>query len=633
MENIEEEKVELGKIDVLENQNNINNGINDNNIYFKQEINIINNYKERRERIKNLFNKIYERYQKSQEFYELFINLIKEYKQIKIKNIENLTNLLNKYLPKNEEVIKTSENNQMDTIKREFKEIIEYQIQAEQERINKLNLEENNNLEQNMLNSKKLLENLNNLYNSYVNTINELEKNQLDYVKYFNEYEMKLIDTVLEKVKKENENKNEINHKNGNKTDNNINEEKKNNIINSIYDENEQNEFNEMSKNLLEKEKKYKKLLKNYDENIHPKYLEFQKCIDELSIYHNDFNEQENQLFTFVYLGYIISIQSQHDYQQKELNFENLTYTNFQNYKELNQLFESITFENYNAVLIYPNKDDYHSCKELSPDIVIELSNIINSNFPYIEKIKKGDYEEPNIKLINNVTKKLFDGSFISEIEENNIIKVLKIKEYRLIFLQTLNNYRAKGKFELSNQNLIILGNIIRTITDLYDMKNKDYDILKLLIIMCQTYYTINLNKEKIYLLRFIEDHYIFDSEELWSFYIDESVQREIKIKNNDKIEDLNIDEEAKQLKLNNIYYCVLLSITQNLLEFQIDKLIIMKIMTNLIDKKYKLIPIYIEQILCLIDGTVYEKRKKFNVNIDILGKERKEIKKKFSLK
>ena len=55
--------------------------------------------------------------------------------------------------------------------------------------------------------------------------------------------------------------------------------------------------------------------------------------------------------------------------------------------------------------------------------------------------------------------------------------------------------------------------------------------------------------------------------------------------------------------------------------------------MTNLIDKKYKLIPIYIEQILCLIDGTVYEKRKKFNVNIDILGKERKEIKKKFSLK
>jgi hypothetical protein len=43
--------------------------------------------------------------------------------------------------------------------------------------------------------------------------------------------------------------------------------------------------------------------------------------------------------------------------------------------------------------------------------------------------------------------------------------------------------------------------------------------------------------------------------------------------------------------------------------------------MVNLIDKKYNLIPIYIEQILSLIEETVYEKRKKFNVNIDILGK------------
>ena len=43
--------------------------------------------------------------------------------------------------------------------------------------------------------------------------------------------------------------------------------------------------------------------------------------------------------------------------------------------------------------------------------------------------------------------------------------------------------------------------------------------------------------------------------------------------------------------------------------------------MTNLIDKKYKIIPEYIEQILCLIDETVYEKRNKLDVNTDILGK------------
>ena len=445
---------------------------------------------------------------------------------------------------------------------------------------------------------------------------------------------MKLIDTISQK----NKNGNKFNHRNNYENDEinislnlNINKER-NHINNSIYNEDEESEFNEMIRQLLKKEKKYRLLLKKYDENINPKYLEFKKCIDDLSLYHNDFNEQENQLFTFIYLGYIISIESQHEYQKKDLNFENLTFINFQNYNELNKIFESITFENYNTVLIYPNKNDYHSCKELSPDIVIELSNIINSHFPYIEKMKEGDYEEPNSKIINNVTKKLFDGILINENEENNIINVLKNSGYRLEFLKVLNTYRSKGKFELSNQNLIILGNIIRTIADLYDMKNKDYEVLKLLIIMCQTYYTINYKKARIYLIRFIEDHYLFESEELWSFYIEESIEREIKAKNNNKFDDLGLDEETKNLKMNNIYFCVLLSITQNILEFQIEKNIIMKIMTNLIDKKYKLIPEYIEQIFTLIDGTVYEKRKKFNVNIDILGKTRKEIRRKYNI-
>ena len=618
-------------MDTPQNQNHINFNADDNNLYLEQENKIINEYEERRERIKNTYNKMYERYHQSQEFYDQFINLIIDYKQAKLKNIENLTNLLNNYF-QNEEIKKT-ENNQIDTIKREFKEILERQIQAEKERINKLNLEEKKTLEQDKLSSKKLLENLNNVYDSYINSINEIEKKHLDYIRYFNNYEMKLIDTISQK----NKNGNKFNHRNNYENDDinislnlNINEEK-NHINNSIYDEDEEREFNEMIRQLLKKEKKYRLLLKKYDENIHPKYLEFKKCIDDLSVYHNDFNEQENQLFTFIYLGYIISIESQHEYQKKDLNFENLTSINYQNYNELNQLFESITFENYNTILIYPNKNDYHSCKELPPDIVIELSNIINSHFPYIEKMKEGDYEEPNSKIINNVTKKLFEGILINEIEENNIINVLKNSGYRLEFLKVLNTYRSKGKFELSNQNLIILGNIIRTIADLYDIKNKDYEVLKLLITMCQTYYTINYKKARIYLIRFIEDHYLFESEELWSFYIEESIEREIKAKNNNKFDDLGLDEETKNLKMNNIYFCVLLSVTQNILEFQIDKNIIMKIMTNLIDKKYKLIPEYIEQILALIDGTVYEKRKKFNVNNDILGKTRKEIRKRYN--
>ena len=160
-------------------------------------------------------------------------------------------------------------------------------------------------------------------------------------------------------------------------------------------------------------------------------------------------------------------------------------------------------------------------------------------------------------------------------------------------------------------------------------MNNKDYDVLYLLIILSQTYYTLNYKKIKIYLIRFIEDHSLFSSQELWSFYIEESIRRDIIEKEKINLENgLILDEETRKVQINNIYFSVLLSITQNILEFQIKKDTIMKIMSNLIDKKYKLIPVYIEQIFSLIEETPYENRNKFDVNIDILGKESKKINK-----
>ena len=620
---MENQKKDNYKEDENYQKPNNENNINQNDLYLEQVNKIINSYKERNNRIKSCFEVMYKRYQQSQEFYELFINLIKDYKEIKLNNIDNLTNLLNKYFPE-EKINNKTDNNQIYTIKSEFKEIIKIQIEAEKDKINQLNLVDiNKNLEDKINKSQKLLDNLNNLYNSYINSINEIEKKHLKYLKYFNDYEMKLIDSAEQKNKNKDINSTNSSSENIN-IDININNEKNknnNNIIDSIFNENEQNEFNEMSKKLLKKEKKYKKLLRLYDENIHPSYVEFKKCIDDLSVYHNDFNEQENQLFTFIYLGFIIGIESQHIYQKKELNFQNLTNINYQNYKELNQLFESINFENYKAVLLYPNKDDYHSCKELPPEIVIKLTNYINSYFSYITKMEIGDYEEPNQKIINDIIKKIFADDIVSENEENIINNVLKKNEYRLQFLKSLNNYRSKGKFILSNKNLIVLGNIITRIVDLYDKNNKDYDIFNLLIIMSQTYYTISQRKEKVYLLRFIEDHELFQSEELWSFYIDESINREINGKEKKLLEELNLDEDAKNERINNIYFTVLLSVTQNILEFQIDKLTVMKIMSYMIDKKYKIMPVYIEQIFSLIDETVYEKRTKFNPYKEICEK------------
>ena len=621
-----------GKKDDISHIDNINNNIdNQEDLYLLQENRIINNYNKKKNRIKNSFNIIYNKYYQSQEFYEFFIKLIKDYKESKLKNIDSLTNILNKYFPDKNKESNKAYNSQINTIIKEFNEIIKMQIKCEKDKINQLDFDFNKNIEEDINNGKKLLDNLNNLYKSYMKSIEEIEKHHLEYLQYFNKYEMKLINEVDLKLKNEkNQNQNQ-NQNNDNESTEDINEnininyeiKKNSNIIDSLFYQFEPNELNEMTEKLLEKEKKYKKLLKNYDEEIQPIYLKFKQCIEDLSGCHKEFNELENQLFTVVYLGFTVSIKSQNDYGEKVLNFENLIEINYQDCKELSDLIENINFENYKTVFIYSNKDDYHSCKELPAEYVIQLSKIINSNFPYIPKLEVGDYEEPNSKIINTVTKKMFNNDIIFENEENIVVNVLKKKEYRLMFLKNINSFRAKGKFLLTNENLIILGNIIRTITDLFDMNNKDYEVLYLLIILSQTYYTLNYKKEKIYLIRFIEDHRLFSSQEIWSFYIEESIKRDVAEKEKINSENgLIVDAETRNGQINNIYFSVLLSVTQNILEFQINKDTIMKIMTNLIDKKYKLTPLYIEQIFSLIEETKYEKKNKFDVNIDILGKE-----------
>ena len=617
MEFKKEEKTENINEEKENNHNKDNNNILDNPLFLKQEKDIINNYNERKNKIKNIFDSLYMRFFKSHDFYESFIYLIKDYKEIKLKNIDSLTNLINKYFTINDNNSKKYENIQMKTIKREFKEIIEIQIRAEKEKIHQINLENQfSKIENDLKESKKIINELNNIYESFIKSINEIKEAHLMYIELFYNYEKKLIDIAEKSIK----DKNSDNNENDNTVDDELNSSNIS-INNFASDEKEKNEFNENTQKLMKKEKDYRKLIQNYDDNLNIKYLEIKKCIDDLSIYHNRFNEQENQIFTFVYLGYIISVEKQSEYKKKDLNFGNLTPVNYHKYKEFNQLLEKIFFEKYQTVLISSNIIDDHICEGITSETMIKLSKILNLFFPYIKKLEKGDYEEPNIKFLHFIAEKLISENFITEEEENNLINILKDIKYRLEFLQSLNYYRTKGKFELSGQNLIMLGNAIRTITDLYNINNKDYDILNLLIIMSQTYYAYNNKKKKIYLIRFIDDHALFQSEELWEFYINETIKKELEESKKTQLKTQVIDEEDKESKLGNIYFTALLSITQNILEFQIDKDVIMKIMTNLINKKYKIIPLYIEQILSLIDETVYEKRNRLNINIDILGK------------
>jgi hypothetical protein len=166
-----------------ENDLNFNGEINNNKLYLKQIDEISKRYKRKKDKIKNYFDAINEQYEESHKFYELFSNLIKDYKECKSKNIENLNNILNKYFVNDNS---NKDNCQVQTIKIEFKEIINNQILSEKEKIRQLNYDDKiNNVLNDINKSKELINNLNNLYNSYIKSIDDIQKININYLKYF----------------------------------------------------------------------------------------------------------------------------------------------------------------------------------------------------------------------------------------------------------------------------------------------------------------------------------------------------------------------------------------------------------------------------------------------------------------
>ena len=166
--------------------------------------------------------------------------------------------------------------------------------------------------------------------------------------------------------------------------------------------------------------------------------------------------------------------------------------------------------------------------EKLKPEIIYKISCIINSEFNYIPKVDlKEQYRIMDVKLI---CKRILEEASISKKEEEQLYKYLEERKYRLAFLAALNKIRTLGKFKIGKRSIIILGSAIKLIVDkLYKEKTYDFEMLRYLIIMCQTYFAIgNDGKEKIYLIKFIENSKYFKSEDLWNYYICEMIDREI---------------------------------------------------------------------------------------------------------
>jgi hypothetical protein len=192
-----------------------------------------------------------------------------------------------------------------------------------------------------------------------------------------------------------------------------------------------------------------------------------------------------------------------------------------------------------------------------------------------------------------------------------------------LEFLVYLNNARTTGIFLVSRDSFIQLGRILHYIVELI-LSKKDYESMRYLLVLTQTYYFINKYGQKIYLLRYIENHELFQSNEFWEFFFSDSIFQEIEKQNKSEQPEQETQEENKK-RFSNVVFSKLLSLAHNMMEFKLEKEKIMSLI-SVFAKQYDVDSKLETQIITLVKEVEYETKKLFNEEED-LAEETKEQK------
>ena len=197
-------------------------------------------------------------------------------------------------------------------------------------------------------------------------------------------------------------------------------------------------------------------------------------------------------------------------------------------------------------------------------NIVKEMQNngleIKKKDLEDLETEKRKDFIEKKTKHFADNTEENF-----TENDKNELMKYFIEKEdYRLFFLQRLNNDRAKGG-EICNKNIFNrVGEIFRCINDEI-LKTEDYLSFKYISIISMTYY-LNENNKKIYIYEFIKDNEKLKDIEFWKkyskFVVEFEIENELK-----KNEEASKDKE--KLRRNFAAFSNVLTITNNMVNFR----------------------------------------------------------------
>ena len=469
----------------------------------------------------------------------------------------------------------------------------------------------------------------NNLNKSYKN----IEKNKNIFFNKMNYVE----DTIYKYYTSKNKNnQNNIEEKN-NKNENLITTEQLNTVINdgkkleaqylSCFDTilDLENSFDEISK----------KLKLNYSKYSLDLTKKFRKIISDISlILKNNFSEPLNET--------ALMLEKINDFDQK-VNIEKIIYDSFR----INKLIVKQKPKKYrikifkDSIKIKGNKNPKSHINYLE-DGLDELTyfedypslNTVNYLYNYFNLVEKDFKLDLKIELEKLQTKNISQQILLYIKKDKNEIKdtgniliskdeIKKLKELlnahhnRVIFLQDLNTFRAKGAYGIP-KDIFDLWNDLFTLMTNTIARDKDFHTAKNLIILSQTYYYLTEENYKYYMFEILKKNDIFRNYKFWEAYIYFSIDNEIiKTIKNDKRNGTLIKKNQKESDdlYGRIVFAQLVSMADNMINFNFDMKKLKELIKPII-KHYNLN----EESITIIDDIIHKNnlRKSILLNDEI---------------
>ena len=357
-----------------------------------------------------------------------------------------------------------------------------------------------------------------------------------------------------------------------------------------------------------EKYLKTNKELNNYSNTILPASIEIlnehKKHKNLSSKFLNYTTIQLIKIFSFVTKNTPLFLYTKEEIKKEEIEIkETYDFTDIQfpiikyNFETLNKIKEE---ENDNSLNINLLKTENN----------LKILERIIEKYPFIKNDIDIEQERKKFKVREFLTK-LIEKSEIDNKSINTINDYLKEEFYRTYFLKYINKKRAKGNLQIKNNEAFKnFGLMMKEIMEFIDI-DKNINNTKLIFIMSQTYFYVNKNNKKIYLINFIKDNKLLKKTDFWIDYLNQNISLDFdKIKENNNV----IENSFKE----NVSFSKIMSVIQNMNECQISKDIIKELITYSF-QKYNLSKELCEQINLVYDNITDKEIKEFNIDKEII--------------